>query len=293
MNTSGLSGSSRQNPWIFGPTGGLVLAKPPPAVHPVTGLRLVIFKGPPSEIRQDQPPRMPLRAWQNSPPRRGADAARPATPNSENSPPRPGIDTVRPAASGPQRASTANRRVRQTARMSTGGCMPRRIPTPELNIPAHQGRRSRRIGTSTSSAATRIVSVVGPIVDGCHAVGGSRADRDAALTEAELWLDDRRPPSLDNPQAHHVCAVCKSLKSHPVTIGCGHSYCYVCLRLWIEKSWSCPHCNAFITKEPFRHWSEEESIRASHPEWDDQSGVPFTWDGLVFPKRRRLRSLSP
>ncbi|KAJ7707081.1 hypothetical protein B0H16DRAFT_1746641 [Mycena metata] len=82
------------------------------------------------------------------------------------------------------------------------------------------------------------------------------------IAHNDLYLDFARPPS--NPEIkvkpHHTCTICQGLKSHPVTVKCGHSYCYVCIRLWLEKKWSCPECMATITCRPFRHYPEEAGL---------------------------------
>ncbi|KAJ7154822.1 hypothetical protein C8R46DRAFT_1041794 [Mycena filopes] len=183
---SGLGGSSHENPWTFSDAGYLVRLRPP------------------SAIRQDSPIR--------SRPQRG---------NAENSPPRNRQGAE--GGLGPIRSSTTNRRVRQTARMSTGGCAPRPEAGPvrprpaRLETPPRNGPVAGQ--ASTSSAATRVVRrpVLGPVVNGCYAVGGSRVDHHPALTHADLYLDALRPPTFKDPEAHHVCAICWSVKSHPVT----------------------------------------------------------------------------
>ncbi|KAJ7029964.1 hypothetical protein C8F04DRAFT_1264317 [Mycena alexandri] len=260
---SGLDGSTSDNPWVFKDDGSFVRL--------LTGQRLVIFKGPSLD---EPPPCAPFTNAQNSPRTR----------------------RVKERAIGPERASTSiSGAGRQTARISTGGRRSAARVQPAFD-PARTPPRNltlfHTVYPSTSSAATRLVRrqpVVGPIVDGYHAVGGSRADRgDNDLTEGQLWLGDARPPGIKNPQVHHICAICNCLKSHPVSVPCGHSYCYVCLRLWLEKSWCCPQCGAFVTAPPFRHCGEESSIRVEHPLWNDESGVDYSWDGLVFTRKRAV-----
>ncbi|KAJ7440833.1 hypothetical protein B0H11DRAFT_2252652 [Mycena galericulata] len=116
---------------------------------------------------------------------------------------------------------------------------------------------------------------------------GQRAEREEALTEADLYLGDARPPPGE-PKPYHRCTICTGVKSHPVSFMCGHSNCYVCIRLWLELKWTCPECVAIIKSAPFRHYGEEASIANDYPEWDDQSKVAYNWDGLVFPRPRRV-----
>lgn len=54
--------------------------------------------------------------------------------------------------------------------------------------------------------------------------------------------------------------------------------------MWLEKGWNCPDCVAPMHSAPFRHYGEENGIRQDFPDWDDQSQVDYSFDGLVFPK---------
>ncbi|KAJ7300376.1 hypothetical protein DFH08DRAFT_979723 [Mycena albidolilacea] len=113
--------------------------------------------------------------------------------------------------------------------------------------------------------------------------GGYRIPRREPLTEAVLYNDAARPPVLATPKPHHVCSICWDVKSHPVSYLCGHSHCFVCIRLWLEKDWACPDCKQIMFKAPFRHYGEEKSIEYDYPFWVDDSRVSYTFSGLVFP----------
>ncbi|KAJ7704267.1 hypothetical protein B0H14DRAFT_3526694 [Mycena olivaceomarginata] len=103
------------------------------------------------------------------------------------------------------------------------------------------------------------------------------------LTEAALYNDNARPPVLAVPKPHHVCSICWAAKSHPVSYLCGHSHCYVCIRLWLEKQWTCPDCSHEMSIAPFRHYGEENSIEYDYPFWKDNSRVSYSFHGLIFP----------
>ncbi|KAJ7821914.1 hypothetical protein B0H14DRAFT_3471094 [Mycena olivaceomarginata] len=75
---------------------------------------------------------------------------------------------------------------------------------------------------------------------------GLRIKRETPLSEADLYLDDTRPRSISAPPILLTCTLCFNLKSHPVSYKCGHSHCYVCIRLWLETSWECPTCHKII-----------------------------------------------
>ncbi|KAJ7731903.1 hypothetical protein DFH07DRAFT_968566 [Mycena maculata] len=144
---------------------------------------------------------------------------------------------------------------------------------------------------------------------------GSHEDRGPRrLTHEDLWVNGIGPNSSEDLKLkpHHICGICHAVKSHPVTYVhfsyhygtreltwafrylCGHSHCYVCIRLWLEKRWSCPECYAQMTCTPFRQYAEEAGIAAEYPDWEDGSVVAYRWDGLTFPQSvRRIVPDSP
>ncbi|KAJ7169309.1 hypothetical protein C8R43DRAFT_1121187 [Mycena crocata] len=80
---------------------------------------------------------------------------------------------------------------------------------------------------------------------------------------AKLYLTDVCPPDLTPPKPHHQCGICWGTKSHPVTNGCGHSYCYVCTRTWLDTNhWTCPDCAKVLHAHPIRVWAEEQGLLA-------------------------------
>jgi hypothetical protein len=70
---------------------------------------------------------------------------------------------------------------------------------------------------------------------------------------------------------------------------CGHSYCYVCIRLRLEVHWTCPHlnCNRTIRKAPTIDVGEAETVEADYPDRVDKSQVSYSWEGLSFPFRNK------
>ncbi|KAJ7350496.1 hypothetical protein DFH08DRAFT_958163 [Mycena albidolilacea] len=104
------------------------------------------------------------------------------------------------------------------------------------------------------------------------------------LTAEALYIDDARPPVIATPKPHHVCGICFGIKSHPVSYLCGHSHCFVCIRVWLERQWSCPDCAQKMRMAPFRHYGEESSITWDYPFWTDDSRVSYSYEGLIFPR---------
>ncbi|KAJ7016275.1 hypothetical protein C8F04DRAFT_1282012 [Mycena alexandri] len=116
--------------------------------------------------------------------------------------------------------------------------------------------------------------------------GGYREPRTTALTREDLYAEGRLPPALAPTRPSQRCSLCTGVKSHPVSYLCGHSHCYACIRLWLDLSWLCPvsTCRALITREPHRHFAEEQALAEAFPNWVDTTAVAYCWDGLTFPK---------
>lgn len=67
------------------------------------------------------------------------------------------------------------------------------------------------------------------------------------------------PPSIDlarcSSEPLFECAVCTETFSDPVSTPCGHTFCMLCLRQWIERGQAtppprCPVCRNEITQDP-------------------------------------------
>ncbi|KAJ7201938.1 hypothetical protein B0H12DRAFT_1244121 [Mycena haematopus] len=114
-----------------------------------------------------------------------------------------------------------------------------------------------------------------------------RAQRSAPLTADMLWVTDDRPPHQAAHHPDHECGICKSVKSHPVSFSCTHSFCYVCIRLRLEIRFRCPTCKRKVYSPPFRNLEEDRTLAAEYPDRDDRSAVIYCWEDLIFPERRR------
>ncbi|KAJ7925441.1 hypothetical protein B0H13DRAFT_2314449 [Mycena leptocephala] len=118
---------------------------------------------------------------------------------------------------------------------------------------------------------------------------GPRAKRGPALTTEQLYLTAEHTPEVPAEivlKPYHHCNICWSIKSHPVAYKCGHSHCYVCIRVWLQKNLSCPHCKATVHETPYIHMGERQAIEADYPQWVDKSKVDLRWSGLQFPAPR-------
>ncbi|KAJ7023224.1 hypothetical protein C8F04DRAFT_1271649 [Mycena alexandri] len=141
-------------------------------------------------------------------------------------------------------------------------------------------RIRRAIGDSTTSPDLR------EIIRQERRARGDRTPRDSPLTEDDLFIGIARPPTLRTDRAHWTCSLCSNVKAHPVAYTCGHSHCFVCIRLHLERSWKCPlpDCAKLMRQPPHRIYSEEQGIAYDFPHWDDPSVVSYSWDGLTFPR---------
>ncbi|KAJ7791908.1 hypothetical protein B0H14DRAFT_3499961 [Mycena olivaceomarginata] len=115
---------------------------------------------------------------------------------------------------------------------------------------------------------------------------GERAVRSKPLTEDELYLDEARPDEVCYPPIMNTCGICLNVKSHPVRLSCGHSTCYVCVRILLETQWGCPQCSKNITRKPEPDFEEAAAIERKCGAWD-MSRVEYNWDGLRFPRTER------
>ncbi|KAJ7655777.1 hypothetical protein DFH06DRAFT_1329212 [Mycena polygramma] len=101
---------------------------------------------------------------------------------------------------------------------------------------------------------------------------GSRAKREVPLTSEALWLTPHRPPLLAASVPDNECGLCHCVKSHPVRYKCGHSHCYVCIRVWLEHSWECPDyfCGLTMREQPCADFSEEARIAETETENEEE-----------------------
>ncbi|KAJ7459131.1 hypothetical protein B0H11DRAFT_2242701 [Mycena galericulata] len=115
---------------------------------------------------------------------------------------------------------------------------------------------------------------------------GLREQRTEPLTEDDLYVGRVLPTvqSTDAATAYLQCGICLNAKSHPVSYACGHSHCYACIRLSLEKTFKCPECKTRMRAPPHRQYTEEHAIAKEFPEWKDPSRVLYDFSGLYFPK---------
>ncbi|KAJ7831226.1 hypothetical protein B0H14DRAFT_3464230 [Mycena olivaceomarginata] len=95
-----------------------------------------------------------------------------------------------------------------------------------------------------------------------------------------------RPTVLSSKPTTCVASAA-AVKEHPVLYRCGHSHCFVCIRMWLERSWRCPECLDTMHDKLFRHWGEEAHLTAAYPGWGMETKVSYSWKGLRFPKDPR------
>ncbi len=55
--------------------------------------------------------------------------------------------------------------------------------------------------------------------------------------------------SLENLRSSLLCGLCNQMMKDAATLGCAHSFCYVCIKKYTENKWNCPFpaCNISVT----------------------------------------------
>ncbi|KAJ6525537.1 hypothetical protein DFH09DRAFT_1095590 [Mycena vulgaris] len=112
--------------------------------------------------------------------------------------------------------------------------------------------------------------------------------REEEMTVESLLLNGVAPPAMTTSRDHQSCDICLGIKSHPVSYAYGHSHCYKCIRVWLETHWTCPYCRAIMHSPPFRNYDAETGLALDHPDFHDESVVDYSFEGLRFPKPRIL-----
>ncbi|KAJ7474591.1 hypothetical protein B0H11DRAFT_2235963 [Mycena galericulata] len=160
----------------------------------------------------------------------------------------------------------------------------RRLARRELAFQALLPPAPPRLPAVRGLGATRLIRPPSPT---SVAVLGRRPICAQALRLTDLYKDGVLPTEQLPVKIHHKCVFCHLVKSHPVSYLCGHSHCYACIRLWLEKKWTCPECVTPMHRAPFRQYAEEAGLADAYPEWNNKSVVDYSWDGMVFPKPPR------
>ncbi|KAJ7118610.1 hypothetical protein C8R43DRAFT_1137161 [Mycena crocata] len=108
--------------------------------------------------------------------------------------------------------------------------------------------------------------------------------------EERVWLTEDRPrDDVICIDENHECSICTGIKTFPVTVWCGHSYCYECARRYLKKSWRCPECRGVAYGTPIRQYAEERGLRKAYPDYLGKSVVSYSWAGLQFPAPKNSR----
>ncbi|KAJ7173282.1 hypothetical protein C8R46DRAFT_1031642 [Mycena filopes] len=140
-----------------------------------------------------------------------------------------------------------------------------------LALEASLPRVRVRSAGSVATGVQRIISLVG--------WRPTRPENDV-LVHTRLWTDGIGPEDRDAVKDHHRYM-------------CGHSHCYVCIRLWLERDFTCPTCKARMYHAPFRHWGEEQALADDYPLWTDRSEVNYSFAGLLFPRQAPVPIVLP
>ncbi|CAM0134754.1 unnamed protein product [Umbelopsis sp. WA50703] len=75
--------------------------------------------------------------------------------------------------------------------------------------------------------------------------GHSQHDLEAGLTKLRNALQ---------------CSICVELFTEPHTVDCGHTFCYQCLKQWLEIRKQCPTCRKTLTRRPMLSFTIQHQV---------------------------------
>nr|GAT46443.1 predicted protein [Mycena chlorophos] len=138
-----------------------------------------------------------------------------------------------------------------------------------------------------------------PMSKSLHA--GWRLHRSRGVKRAMLLSGVHDPPYLEPLSPHHRCSICWGVKAHPVLSArflftrsdslpeyprtdCGHTFCFCCLRVWLQTSWRCPECMNILRETPRRNIDVQQWLLEAYPKLaEDESRPTYDFSSLVFP----------
>ncbi|KAJ7615269.1 hypothetical protein DFH06DRAFT_1193644 [Mycena polygramma] len=132
-----------------------------------------------------------------------------------------------------------------------------------------------------------------PSISSVFASVGSRLSRPVPLQASDLLVGGVTNTGDRSCEPKHEalkCGICWDLKSHTVVLLCGHTFCYVCIRLNLEHSFKCPLCNFVIKQAPQWVVDFDGIINTTYPSKPDKTSVNWetAWAGLTFPTCKSL-----
>ncbi|KAF9968377.1 hypothetical protein BGZ70_004537 [Mortierella alpina] len=77
---------------------------------------------------------------------------------------------------------------------------------------------------------------------------------------ADTVVVSKRPHGLDGALQ---CSICVDYFSSPFTVECGHTFCYACLRSWLQIHKSCPTCRTKLLRRPTLSFNIREQVHSS------------------------------
>lgn len=110
--------------------------------------------------------------------------------------------------------------------------------------PADQNDIAMEDESATSSQGTVLTSQ--PSVNAARVCGGECGQAKAAVAESGASL------TLNRLRAECTCPICHDGFVQASTLRCGHSFCKVCIDLWLCEQHSCPVCRVQVEKVPVR-----------------------------------------
>ncbi|KAK7026163.1 hypothetical protein R3P38DRAFT_2947349 [Favolaschia claudopus] len=88
-----------------------------------------------------------------------------------------------------------------------------------------------------------------------------------------------------------ICSICQNLLTNPVAIPClpskAHTFCYHCLRQWLDTSKDCPLCRTHISAPPTHVADLATALATIYPKKQVNTEVLWAraWVGVNFEKK--------
>jgi hypothetical protein len=153
-------------------------------------------------------------------------------------------------------------------------------------------------GTTAGGAAAALRGAAGGAAGAANAGAPiSPRARGGAAPRKQLapWQVWEPPPSSNKANKLYIgCAICLGTLSRPVELGCGHSFCWVCLAN-SPKTHTCPLCRKVHILDPAMLRERRDSFRKGYRAWRQgrAHGARGEVTNIARPTRVAGRNVAP
>lgn len=97
----------------------------------------------------------------------------------------------------------------------------------------------------------------------------------------ETYNIERKFINPDDISYNLQCCICNDVFNNPTRLGCGHTYCYNCIKEWMDKSKICPTCRDTINKSEISRDLLAFNIIEEQPVCCNNNIKGCPWKGLL------------